>query len=204
MTINIIENRTPPKEVLSVLEQHLPYSLPVLRRLQFMSFPGGQTPDSHVLSTLDKDLQSQEFAVAYLDFSRGPETEMWLYSSIENPQAGGNKTACEEQILEMLKRVRDIESQIVQDARGWPGVVLIGSLHEKILGILEKHLMVKEKTYEHFKFIFRVENLPTAAPLPDKELSYSAVRLSDIPLVISRTHIPRKEYAVPFCCCGGF
>ena len=142
----------------------------------------------------------QDFAVAYLDFSRGPETEMWLYSSIENPVTDGNNTVCEEQILELLKRVRDIESQIAQDRREWPGVVLIGTLHEKILGILEKHARVKEKTYEHFKFIFKVENLPTGVPLPDKELSYSTVKLSDIPLVLSRTHIPRKEYWVSCRC----
>jgi hypothetical protein len=201
MTIDIIASREPPKEVLSVLEQHLPYSLPVLRRLQFMNFPGGQTPDSHVLSTFDKELPAQDFAVAYLDFSRGPETEMWLYSSIENPGTDWNAIICEEQILELLKRVRDIESQMAQDRREWPGVVLIGTLHEKILGILEKNSMVKEKTYEHFKFIFKVENLPIGAPLLDKELSYSTVKLSDIPLVLSRTHIPRKEYWVSCRCC---
>jgi hypothetical protein len=200
MTIDIIASREPPKEVLSVLEQHLPYSLPVLRRLQFMNFPGGQTPDSHVLSTFDKELPAQDFAVAYLDFSRGPETEMWLYSSIENPGTDWNAIICEEQILELLKRVRDIESQMAQDRREWPGVVLIGTLHEKILGILEKNSMVKEKTYEHFKFIFKVENLPIGAPLLDKELSYSTVKLSDIPLVLSRTHIPRKEYWVSCRC----
>jgi len=201
MAIDITDSREPPTEVLSVLEQHLPYSLPVLRRLQFMNFPGGQTSDSHVLSTFDKELPAQDFAVAYLDFSRSPETEMWLYSSIENPVTDGNNTVCEEQILELLKRVRDIESQIAQDRREWPGVVLIGTLHEKILGILEKHARVKEKTYKHFKFIFKVENLPTGVPLPDKELSYSTVKLSDIPLVLSRTHIPRKEYWVSCRCC---
>jgi hypothetical protein len=200
MAVSIIDSRKPPKELLSVLEQHLPYSLPVLRRLQFMNFPGGQTPDSHVLSTFGKELPAQDFAVAYLDFSRGPETEMWLYSSIENPETDGN-TICEQQILELLKRVRDIESRISQDRREWPGVVLIGTLHEKILGILEKNSMVKEKTYEHFKFIFKVEDLPTATPLLDNELSYSAVKLSDIPLVLSRTHIPRKEYWVSCRCC---
>ena len=200
MAIDITDSREPPTEVLSVLEQHLPYSLPVLRRLQFMNFPGGQTPDSHVLSTFDKELPAQDFAVAYLDFSRGPETEMWLYSSIENPGTDWNAIICEEQILELLKRVRDIESQIAQDRREWPGVVLIGTLHEKILGILEKNSMIKEKTYEHFKFIFKVENLPTGAPIIDKELSYSTVKLSDIPLVLSRTHIPRKEYWVSCRC----
>jgi hypothetical protein len=148
MAIDIIDSRERPKEVFSVLEQHLPYSLPILRRLQFMSFPGGQTPDSHVLSTFGKELPTQDF-----------------------------------------------------DRREWPGVVLIGTLHEKILGILEKHAMVKEKTYEHFKFIFKVENLPTATPLLDNELSYSTVKLSDIPLVLSRTHIPRKEYWVSYRCC---
>jgi hypothetical protein len=201
MAVDIIDSREPPRSVLSVLEQHLPYSLPVLRRLQFMNFPGGQTPDSHILSTFDKEVPAQDFAVAYLDLSRGPETEMWLYSSIENPGIDGNSTVCEEQILELLKRVRDIESQIAQDRRQWPGKVLIGTLHEKILGILEKHAMVKEKTYEHFKFIFKVENLPTGAPLLDKELSYSTVKLSDIPLILSRTHIPRQEYWVSCRCC---
>lgn len=37
-----------PEEVSNALSADLPYSLPLLRRLQFMAFPGGKTLDSHV------------------------------------------------------------------------------------------------------------------------------------------------------------
>ena len=53
--------------------------------------------------------------------------------------------------------------------------------------------MVKAKTREHFKFIFKVDELPKADPLP-AGLSWSIIRSSDISLVLSRTPIPYKVF----------
>jgi hypothetical protein len=65
----------------------------------------GKSLDSHVLIS---SLTSEDFAIAYLDFSRGPETELWLYSSLERGEATKNESKCEEQIIGVLKRVAEI------------------------------------------------------------------------------------------------
>ncbi|KAH8746450.1 hypothetical protein F5882DRAFT_471407 [Hyaloscypha sp. PMI_1271] len=36
----------------------------------------------------------KNFLIAFLDFSRGPDTELWLYSSLENPANPGDDAVC--------------------------------------------------------------------------------------------------------------
>ncbi|KXJ95537.1 hypothetical protein Micbo1qcDRAFT_171892 [Microdochium bolleyi] len=94
-----------PAALLRLLEQHVPHSLPLLRRLQFTRFPGGVTEHTRILFACSSgsgggpsdgrpvDAQGDDrlapadgpnsFAAAYVDFSRGPETEVWMYSSLE-------------------------------------------------------------------------------------------------------------------------
>lgn len=192
MEAKILDNAEPNEQVLSVLTQHLPYSLPTLRRLQFMKIDPRPASNSHVLSTFDIEAPGKDFLVAYLDFSKGPEVEMWMYSSMENPDTPGHEAVCEEQILELFERVREIE-ETYEAQRETPGIVLVGTLHKRIVEILEKHKMVKAKTEEHFKFIFKTDELPAGKPLPEN-LSFSTVKPSDMALVLSRTAIPYKAF----------
>ncbi|KAI3329128.1 hypothetical protein HD806DRAFT_530532 [Xylariaceae sp. AK1471] len=101
---------TPPEALVERLTRsHLPHALPLVRRLRFTRLPGGITEHSRILwsssFSLEEDHhyhyiatgggQSLEgtgkgkgretpFAAAYLDLSRGPETELWIYSSMEH------------------------------------------------------------------------------------------------------------------------
>jgi hypothetical protein len=197
METSIKDNVGSPELVLKVLKQHLPYSLPTLRRLQFMETPGGcKTSNSHILSTFDTEAPGKDFLIAFLDFSRGPDTELWLYSSLENPATPGDDAVCEEQVLKLLARVRKIEGNY-EAQRATPGILLIGSIHTRVFKILQKHSLVKSRTSEHFKFLFRVKDLPLGRALPDG-LSWSEVRPSDMPLILSRTPIPYQESVSPF------
>ncbi|KZF25934.1 hypothetical protein L228DRAFT_242320 [Xylona heveae TC161] len=88
--------------VLPLLKPLLPYSLTLLRRIQFharsphsyilASFPPpliGRTLTTEVASTTfpltPKSLPSH-FVIAFVDRSRGPETEMWFFTSLELPE----------------------------------------------------------------------------------------------------------------------
>ncbi len=158
-----------------------------------MSSPGGaKTPDSHVLSTLDTSSPGQEFFVACLDFSRGPDTEMWVYSSLENSSVPSIRAVCEAQILSLISRVREIEAACSAQ-RATPGILLIGSLHKSVFEILQKHELVQRHTTEHLKFLFRLEDLPLGGELPDG-MALSEVGAEDIPLVLSRTAIPYQAF----------
>ncbi|KAE9369635.1 hypothetical protein N431DRAFT_380881 [Stipitochalara longipes BDJ] len=193
MEISIRDNAEPPELVIQTLIQHLPYSLPTLRRIQFMETKTGgcKTPDSHVLSTFDAENPGKDFLIAFLDFSWGPNTEMWLYSSLVNPECPGDEAVCEQQVLKLLIRVGEIEKAYGAQ-RATPGILLIGSLDKKIFQLLQKHSLVKTQTPEHLKYLFRVKDLPSRRELPH-ELLWSSIRPSDIPLVLSRTSIPYEE-----------
>ncbi|KAM7207009.1 hypothetical protein V8F33_000108 [Rhypophila sp. PSN 637] len=82
---------TASDELLTELENHLPFSIPVLRRIQFANkFPGkpGSTQFTHVLWAFYEDdeqkRKKQDFAAAYVDLSRGPETQCWIYCTLED------------------------------------------------------------------------------------------------------------------------
>ncbi|KAK3310060.1 uncharacterized protein B0T15DRAFT_22644 [Chaetomium strumarium] len=94
------DTSTPSDALLSLLTSHLPHSLPVLRCLQFArNFPNGRSPRAHVLYAHYQEGESsdgqtrgqqhrkqpqQQFAAAYVDLWRGPETQIWLYSTLED------------------------------------------------------------------------------------------------------------------------
>lgn len=103
--------------VLPVLRPFLPYSLPLYRRLQFPY----RTRTSYVLATfpppdsLAEDAAGkapQCFAVAFLDRSRRPETELWIFVSGQVPGRcsgvpgdGNSCAACEEAVLATLRHI---------------------------------------------------------------------------------------------------
>jgi hypothetical protein len=168
-------------QVIKVLTHHLPYSLPLLRRLRF------STPTSRVLSTF-ASAPSQDFLAAYVDVNNCPETEIWIYSSIEHPDLPSNEAVCEDQVLKLFARVREIE-RTFPGQRKTPGVVLVATLHEQILRMLEKRGLVRDRTEEHTKLLFKRKDVPAERSLPDG-LRWSEIRPSDLSLVLSRTTIP--------------
>ncbi|KAK1782083.1 hypothetical protein QBC45DRAFT_20243 [Copromyces sp. CBS 386.78] len=105
-TLHLLDTPLPSPSLLALLSQHLPHSLPVLRRLQYAAnFPGNNglatTPYSHVLYasrfSVDECLHvashegnwkehkgRKHFAAAFVDLSRFPETQVWVYSTLED------------------------------------------------------------------------------------------------------------------------
>lgn len=71
---DVLDTPEPSARILSILTDHLPHSLALLRRLQFTRFSGGKTDNTHVLSVFPDggSHPDEAFAIAYLDFSRGP------------------------------------------------------------------------------------------------------------------------------------
>lgn len=149
-----------PAHLLSRLNSRLPFSLTVLRRLQVASRKkGGSTPESHILYVHDSSHADSPFAAAYVDLSRGPETECWIYSSLQdsvppNPIPTSSEAlpadlspdaeeVCVRQLLLLLGRIRTIEAAY-SSAHGEEGFdkghskghVRIGALHETVRQLL--------------------------------------------------------------------
>jgi hypothetical protein len=159
----IIETFSPstiPSHLFTRLNSRLPFSLTVLRRSQFASrVEGGSTPNSHILYVHDGSHADRHFAAAYVDLSRGPETECWIYSSLQNSVAlnpiptssealpadlsPDEQEVCVQQLLLLLRRIRAIESSYASahgeegfDKGHSRGHVRIGSLHETVRRLL--------------------------------------------------------------------
>lgn len=74
----------PLKSLAPHLLLHLPYSLPLLRIIQHTAF----NPDARIFSTLKPDDNNvdpqQAWAAVYVERSRFPEKESWLFSTFES------------------------------------------------------------------------------------------------------------------------
>ncbi|EAQ93259.1 predicted protein [Chaetomium globosum CBS 148.51] len=104
-TILLEDTSTPSPPLLALLQAHLPHSITVLRHLQFArNFPGGHTPSTHILYACHAEEDNNNnspsqttttntnppFAVAFVDLSRAPETQISLYSSLERTANEGH------------------------------------------------------------------------------------------------------------------
>jgi hypothetical protein len=185
--------RNDTKEVLAVLDKYLPLSLPMVRRSQFMNFAGGKTPNSRILASFEGSSPGNCFVVAYLDYSRGPETEMWLFSTIENTRLTSEEGQLgEKQLVALFRMAGEIEDEFDQP-RSTPGTVILGSVHENVLEALRRNDLVERATVPYRKFIFHINPHQSDVALPSEVFTWGSVRQEDLALVLSRTQIPRKE-----------
>jgi hypothetical protein len=212
----------PPQALFELLATHLPYSLPVLRRLQFQRLKILSAPDPHIFFAhepeydLERDWPAGRqpicFAAAFMDLMRGPEEEMWLYSTISDGDDARlieqkrldseTEKAAVEQVLTILRRVKAIEAKTDNPRRPCPGWFMLATLNERLRQALIEHGVKFQKTSAvpddmdwmfNGKWLWRVEDLPSDAWDPSNEgLKWDVVRLEDTDLVRSRTHIPRK------------
>ncbi|ETS88046.1 hypothetical protein PFICI_01874 [Pestalotiopsis fici W106-1] len=204
----------PTPELLSLLSGHLPHSLPLLRRLQFAhNNPAGASEYSRILSVGDESA----FAAAYVDVSRGPETEVWLYSSLEhqdgrqmtNDSSSNNQDHDDDDdiqgrhLVALLQAVRAQRDAYTAAGHGPPrkqGPVLFGTLAEPVrhrlldLGARSTYVTVWDKWH------FRLEGLPRGAVARAEEhmarddMSWATVdSREDTAVVLGRTKIPRSE-----------
>ncbi|KAI1333351.1 hypothetical protein F5Y16DRAFT_11232 [Xylariaceae sp. FL0255] len=238
---NVAVYTTPPESLIKHLEPHLPYSLPLIRRLRFAQlFKGGITKNTRIVYvtsvTAENDEEEQErddggggsgednevpFAAGYLDFSRGPETELWIYSSLERAAAGGKDaetvteeaevgsrereaTACALALLREVKRQQDLyfgppDSQRARE-RVYP-TLLVGNLGESLrLRLADPATgVVFTTTGIYDKWLFTINDLPDIklpSPPPSSsgegEWSWGMAKVEDIPFMLSRSHIERK------------
>ncbi|KAI1281007.1 hypothetical protein F5Y07DRAFT_396044 [Xylaria sp. FL0933] len=214
----VVVYTTPPEALVEVLARsHRLLTLPLIRRLQFAAkFPGGITEHARILwcsrVALEehpllgarqrdsgevgvvegaKDEEGEKevpFAAVYLDFSRGPETELWIYSSMERRFYGtedglgrekeeskekGEKEpsnlereeiACAVVLLREVKRQQDLYfvPGSPQAAEREFQTILIGNLNE----VLRERLVAPDvrmdivSTGLYDKWIFEVGKLP--------------------------------------------
>ncbi|MCJ1380303.1 hypothetical protein MMC17_003406 [Xylographa soralifera] len=126
----------------------LPYTLPLVRRIQFHF----QSPHAHILSTLAPDTPPPHspptttapppFAALYLDRSRAPETECWLFSTLELPASmqptspPQNETNALSHLLALLTHIPHLPLPPSYPPTQPPSRLLLGAIHRSVLQAL--------------------------------------------------------------------
>ncbi|KAI1432391.1 hypothetical protein GGR50DRAFT_688986 [Xylaria sp. CBS 124048] len=222
----------PPEALIGILSRfHAPYALPLIRRLRFTRFPGGCTEYTRILWSSSVKLEDYlrynvgdgvdgraPFAAAYLDFTRGPETELWIYSSLEvsaglesgvyETGKGGEVEEEEEEekvfkclisLLREVKREQDIYfiPGSMRDMERQSESILVGNLNEVTRSLLVSRGVDIASTGLYDKWVFRVDKLPhveVPEMLDDgRRLLWDVVRPRDLSIAIVRTDIQRTE-----------
>ncbi|KAI1385028.1 uncharacterized protein F4822DRAFT_380958 [Hypoxylon trugodes] len=222
MSTDVAVYTQPPENLIQLLTtNHLPHALPLLRRLRFTQFPGGISEHARIIfasatNTPDIDSVDTPFAAAYLDLSRGPETQIWLYSSLERrPDAlasaasEGDKNEngrgveeqkeeaaaeCARRVLRQVKKERDAYFAKVGGERS--STILAGTLSEVLRLALLNRGVVFPYVSVYDKWLFRLDNLPDVQSPLTTDMRWDKFQREDIPLMLSRTNINRKERTI--------
>jgi hypothetical protein len=188
---------TVPAQLVTLLSNHLPYSLSLLRRLQFTKFEGGLRKTAKICFAADSKLDDEEspkrFTAMYIDVGGGPDTQAWIYSTYEHPdQATTNDTTIYEKQLdrivqESIKIARDHGRQLVYD-----DAVLLGTLHDSVRELLYKTGRVEPReTGAYDKWLFKYDDIPKDEVELPEGMKWGTATDDDCRIVISRTDIPR-------------
>ncbi|KAF4340911.1 gnat family protein [Fusarium beomiforme] len=189
---------TVPKQLLALLTNQLPYSLPLLRRLQFTKFENGLRETARVILAAESQLEDrvtfpERFTAAYIDVGGGPDTQTWIYSTLEHPDNAALKdtTIYEKQLDKIIE-----ESVGIAKEYGRPLIygdaVLLGTLHDSVRELLYKTGRVQPReTGAYDKWLFKYEDLPKEETALPEGMHWGTATEDDCRVVISRTNIPR-------------
>lgn len=150
----------------------------------------------------------------------GPETELWLYSSLERDHhalpdktaaaAVAAESACGDLAVAALREVRRIRDRYPDEERRKLPTLLIGGLNNELRCAMANRGVVFPYVTPWDKWMFRVDELPdidvsgvAGGALPPG-MRWDAVRREEIPLVLSRSNIERTEYVHSFATYGLF
>lgn len=165
--------------------------------------------DDECSSSSRRRRQGQHFAAAYLDLSQHPETEMFFYSTLQDLEDPSSLPDDEvEHVLDLttllFQRVRQVAERTVAENRHplrRSVGVMVGNLHEATYRLLvERRGFASSYWNPHDVWLFRVEDLPTLSEdvmhlsgtaYSKDGLRWGVVRREDVPLIASRTKIPK-------------
>ncbi|KAL4803452.1 hypothetical protein BDV18DRAFT_144768 [Aspergillus unguis] len=89
----------PYTPLLSHLSSHLPTSGPLLRRIQYHAKSHNPSPTAQVLASFPSDSspgENEPWLAAYVDLNKGPDTQLWVFSSLEGRFGPSSKLSHDE------------------------------------------------------------------------------------------------------------
>ncbi|RSL50101.1 hypothetical protein CEP53_008919 [Fusarium sp. AF-6] len=188
---------TVPEGLLKLLDDNLPYSLPLLRRIQFTKFEGGLTKTARIILVSEHgDFESespQRFSAAYLDIGGGPDTQMWVYSTVEKSSEPDAKETIiyERQLARLTDEAIGIAKGYNKEL-AYPGAVLLGTIHDTTRALLSKTGRVEPReTGAYDKWLFQYQDIPNDETELPEGMNWGTANEDDCAVVVARTNIPR-------------
>ncbi|PNY29606.1 Uncharacterized protein TCAP_00476 [Tolypocladium capitatum] len=190
-----------PDGLLALLTERLPTSLSILRRLQLAARDAGSAPNARIILVSDsgglggRSAKPRAFTVVYANFSVSTETQMFMYSTLEDKSRGAisddDRSEHEAQLDHVMEALIRLRTELDPESV-YPSCLLLGSVHSDVRAIIEKSGRVRPRpSGDYDKWLFRVEDLPQSeSPLPEG-MHWRGTTLADCELVVSRTDIPR-------------
>lgn len=193
---------SPPDRLLRLLENHLPHSLLMFRKLQYLKHRSADSALPEVIYTSnrgklgdsDSDAEPEAFTVLFINTSSSGSTAMYVYSTIED---GRNDDADESEYerqldvitQELLKLRRVVEGHMGKEV---PDIVVLGGLNSVTRRLWEKTGRIAGRSSSSYdNWILDMINVPDlGSSLPDG-MVWDTVDLEDCRVVASRTDIPR-------------
>lgn len=207
MDATVFTSAEVPDGLVDLLSAHLPYSLPLLRRLQFTKCKGGLTPTSRVLFSSENGKAPQyaaayhprHFTAAYVDPAAGPETQMWIYSTLENGEIPpGEEKMSSLLIVSVANETRKI-CKAHDGELAYPGGILVGSLHLSVREAMTRgdipFSMRSPLGYD--KWLFNVGEIQSTELGLSDGMYWAPASRHDCFVAISRNDLPRQVYRLP-------
>ncbi|KAF4447142.1 gnat family [Fusarium austroafricanum] len=189
---------TVPRELLTLLANQLPFSLPLLRRLQFTKFENGLRATARVILVSESKLENTEtlpkrFTAVYVDVGGGPDTQAWMYSTLEHPDQAEIKDSSvyEKQLGRIIEETVRIAKEY-GNKLAYGDAILLGTLHDSVRELLYKTGRVEPReTGAYDKWLFKYEDLPKDEVDLPEGMNWGTATEDDCRVVVSRTNIPR-------------
>lgn len=189
---------TVPDGLFTLLQYHLPESLTLLRRLQSIKLTVKARIHARLIfasqyGKLGSDTEQPDipsFSVTYVDVAGGPDTQMWLYSTLQDDPTA--KLGIEDS-REQLKSISDTIIKLCREYGKdtfYPHSLILGSLESNVQAILAESGRIQSRG-DYDKWIFDFPDIPEPASVLQDGMIYGTASMDDCRVVASRTHIPR-------------
>lgn len=185
-----------PARAIELLQSRLPNSLPLLRRLQSASQRPDTSSTYRVVliaksedasfgslkpgirefrrGPYDGDLKLPSldvpFTMAFVEFGARPDTQLWMYSTFEDltqEEHQDHVDVYRYQMREVVQQLKELRLEYEGEC-AFGQSVLMGSVHSRLMGLLKgynRYDLEKAGTYD--KWLFKLEDLPEPAELPE-------------------------------------
>ena len=190
-----------PDGLFALLAERLPTALTILRRLQLAARQIASKPKARILFVTDSgslgdgSAKPRCFTAVYANFAAATETQMFMYSTLEDKSVGDHtavdQAEHEAQLNSVVAALVGLRAELDPESVH-PSSLILGSVHSDVRAILEKSGRVRARESGNYdKWLFRAEDLPQSEPQLPEGMHWDGATNADCRLVVSRTDIPR-------------